>query len=113
MQVHGVDLVCLSSTDSDLITPFLRQSSAILRGTVNDATSFPEPSKSHGSYHWAFERVLSAALIPVMAGAAISSGSAYVSHDLPKPLIELILHCFCLLVPPFDSQSSMVFQLSR
>ncbi|ORY25757.1 CybS-domain-containing protein [Naematelia encephala] len=49
----------------------------ILKGTVNDATTFPAPSKSHGSYHWAFERALSAALIPIMGGAAVSTGSAY------------------------------------
>lgn len=52
---------------------------AILKGTVNDATDFPEPSKAHGSYHWAFERLLSAALIPAMGAAAVSSGSTYVS----------------------------------
>lgn len=52
---------------------------AVLKGTVNDATDFPSPSKSHGSYHWAFERLLSASLIPVMGAAAVSSGSAYVS----------------------------------
>jgi succinate dehydrogenase (ubiquinone) membrane anchor subunit len=53
---------------------------AVLKGTVNDATTFPEPVKSHGSYHWTFERVLSAALIPIMGGAAVSSGSAYVRY---------------------------------
>lgn len=51
---------------------------AVLKGTVNDATDFPTPSKSHGSYHWAFERLLSASLIPVMGAAAVSTGSAYV-----------------------------------
>ncbi|KAL7422157.1 membrane anchor subunit of succinate dehydrogenase, Sdh4 [Cryptotrichosporon argae] len=49
----------------------------ILKGTVNDATTYPEPNKAHGSYHWAFERALSAALVPVTAAAAVSSGSAY------------------------------------
>ena len=53
---------------------------AILKGTVNDATTFPPPSKSHGSYHWAFERMLAASLIPIMGGAAVSTGSAYVSQ---------------------------------
>lgn len=52
---------------------------AVLKGTVNDATTFPPPSKSHGSYHWTFERLLSASLIPVMGSAAVSTGSAYVS----------------------------------
>ncbi|GFZ46345.1 Succinate dehydrogenase [ubiquinone] cytochrome b small subunit [Saitozyma sp. JCM 24511] len=49
----------------------------VLKGTVNDATTFPPPSKSHGSYHWTFERLLSASLIPVMGSAAVSTGSAY------------------------------------
>lgn len=52
---------------------------AILPGTVNDPATFPASDKAHGSYHWVFERGLSAALIPIMAGAAVSSGSAYVS----------------------------------
>jgi hypothetical protein len=57
---------------------------AILKGTVNDATSFPEANKAHGSYHWAFERLLSAALIPAMGAAAVSSGSTYVSAHIPS-----------------------------
>ncbi|KAJ9116625.1 hypothetical protein QFC20_000558 [Naganishia adeliensis] len=49
----------------------------ILPGTVNDATKFPPPDRTHGSYHWAFERVLSAALIPLTVGAAVTSGTAH------------------------------------
>ena len=50
---------------------------AILKGTVNDPTTFPPPSKTHGSYHWAFERLLSAALLPMTAAAFATSGTAY------------------------------------
>ena len=50
---------------------------AISKGTVNDPTTFPPPSKTHGSYHWAFERLLSAALLPVTAAAFATSGTAY------------------------------------
>ena len=57
---------------------------AIYRGTVNDATPFPTPSKAHGSYHWAFERLLSASLVPITAAAAVTTGSQY-------PLIDAIL----------------------
>ena len=57
----------------------LTLSTAVLKGTVNDATTFPTPSKSHGSYHWAFERGLSAALIPILGGAMVTSGTAHVS----------------------------------
>jgi hypothetical protein len=54
---------------------------AVLPGTVNDATSYPEPDASHGSRHWVFERVLSAALVPVMGAAvAVNPGTGvYVS----------------------------------
>ncbi|THH15912.1 hypothetical protein EW146_g4654 [Bondarzewia mesenterica] len=47
----------------------------ILRGGVNDPTTFPPPSKTHGSYHWAFERLLSAGLVPLTAAAFVTSGS--------------------------------------
>ncbi|KAK8870002.1 hypothetical protein IAR55_000572 [Kwoniella newhampshirensis] len=63
----------------------------VLKGTVNDATTFPEPSKSHGSYHWAFERVLSAALVPMTVGAAVSTGSAYPIMD-GILAVSLIVH---------------------
>ncbi|KAI0674411.1 mitochondrial inner membrane protein [Trametes maxima] len=49
----------------------------IHRGTVNDPTPFPTPSKTHGSYHWAFERLLSAGLVPLTVAAAATSGTAY------------------------------------
>ncbi|KAF9488948.1 SDHD, membrane anchor subunit of succinate dehydrogenase [Pleurotus eryngii] len=49
----------------------------IYKGTVNDPTIFPAPSKSHGSYHWAFERLLSAGLVPLTAAAFVTSGTNY------------------------------------
>ena len=58
--------------------------SAIYKGTVNDPTSFPPPSKSHGSYHWAFERFLAAGLVPLTAAAFVTSGSS-------APLLDGIL----------------------
>lgn len=73
---------------------------AILKGTVNDATTFPEANKTHGSYHWAFERLLSAGLIPVMGAAAVSSGSAYVSDvewDWFRFWVLCVLCVLCVL----------------
>ncbi|KAG2111584.1 SDHD, membrane anchor subunit of succinate dehydrogenase [Suillus discolor] len=52
-------------------------STAIIRGTVNDPVEFPHPSKMHGSYHWAFERLLAASLVPMTAAAFVTSGSSY------------------------------------
>ncbi|KAF8579281.1 SDHD, membrane anchor subunit of succinate dehydrogenase [Ramaria rubella] len=49
----------------------------ILRGSVNDPTTFPPPSKSEGSHHWAFERLLSASLIPLTGAAFATGGSSY------------------------------------
>ncbi|KAG5644531.1 hypothetical protein DXG03_008185 [Asterophora parasitica] len=49
----------------------------VYKGTVNDPTTFPTPSRSHGSHHWAFERLLSAGLVPITAAAFVTSGSNY------------------------------------
>ena len=51
---------------------------------MNDPTTFPPPNKSHGSYHWAFERLLAASLLPITGAAFVTSGSAY-------PLLDGIL----------------------
>lgn len=47
----------------------------MLPGTVNDATTFPPPNRAHGSHHWAFERLLSVALIPLTASTFALSSS--------------------------------------
>lgn len=44
-----------------------------VQGTVNDPTPFPAPNKAHGSYHWTFERLLSASLVPLVGATAVSS----------------------------------------
>ncbi|TFK24432.1 mitochondrial inner membrane protein [Coprinopsis marcescibilis] len=49
----------------------------VYQGTVNDATTFPPASRVHGSYHWSFERLLSAALVPMTAAAFVTTGSNY------------------------------------
>jgi len=49
----------------------------IYKGTANNPTTFPPPNKSHGSYHWAFERLLAASLLPITGAAFVTSGSAY------------------------------------
>ena len=59
-----------------LITPI-----AIYIGTVNDPVEFPPPSRVHGSYHWAFERILSAGLVPLTVASFVTSGSNYAILD--------------------------------
>ncbi|KAJ6521339.1 mitochondrial inner membrane protein [Mycena vulgaris] len=56
----------------------------IYKGTVNDPTSFPPPSRTHGSHHWSFERLLSAALIPL-------TGAAFATSPSVHPVLDGIL----------------------
>ena len=37
----------------------------VLEGGVNEPAPVPKPSPIHGSYHWTFERLLSAGLVPL------------------------------------------------
>lgn len=71
-------------------TPITRHL-AIYKGTVNDPTTFPPPSKTHGSYHWAFERLLAASLVPMTAAAFVTSGSSYPVLDGVLGL-SLVMH---------------------
>ncbi|KAK2747726.1 membrane anchor subunit of succinate dehydrogenase, Sdh4 [Myotisia sp. PD_48] len=43
-------------------------------GTMNDAAPVPPTSPSHGSYHWTFERLIAASLIPLTI-APFAAGS--------------------------------------
>ncbi|RXW20050.1 hypothetical protein EST38_g5815 [Candolleomyces aberdarensis] len=63
----------------------------IPKGSANDATTFPPPSPTHGSYHWVFERSLSAALIPLTAAAFVTSGSNFPIVDNLLGL-SLVIH---------------------
>ncbi|KAG8904153.1 membrane anchor subunit of succinate dehydrogenase, Sdh4 [Tulasnella sp. 403] len=63
----------------------------IYPGTVNDATTFPAPSKMHGSHHWAFERLLSAALVPLTASTFALSSSPYPVLD-GLLAVSLVVH---------------------
>ncbi|KAF2017588.1 mitochondrial succinate dehydrogenase cytochrome b560 subunit D [Aaosphaeria arxii CBS 175.79] len=58
-------------------------------GTANDPTPVPPPSPSHGSYHWSFERAISAGLIPLCV-APFAAGSL-------NPVMDSIL-CALLVV---------------
>ncbi|ODV89316.1 hypothetical protein CANCADRAFT_28778 [Tortispora caseinolytica NRRL Y-17796] len=60
----------------------------VVHGTVNDAVKIPPPDKSHGSYHWSFERVLAASLVPL---AAVPFASGAVSPLLDATLCSLLL----------------------
>lgn len=38
----------------------------VIVGSVNDPSPTPTPSPIHGSYHWAFERLISITLVPLI-----------------------------------------------
>lgn len=64
---------------------------AVYKGTVNDPTDFPPPSRTHGSYHWAFERILCAGLIPLTGAAFAGSTTAFPVLD-GLLAISLVMH---------------------
>ncbi|KAF2232922.1 CybS-domain-containing protein [Viridothelium virens] len=51
-----------------------------IQGTANDPAPVPDPSAAHGSYHWSFERLISAALIPLTI-APFAGGSLHPLMD--------------------------------
>ncbi|KAA1097474.1 membrane anchor subunit of succinate dehydrogenase, Sdh4 [Puccinia graminis f. sp. tritici] len=67
------------STSYSQPSPIVKADSAAdapyVKGTINDPTTFPPPSKAHGSIHWTFERSVAASLIPLSAATAISSAN--------------------------------------
>ncbi|KAI3628183.1 membrane anchor subunit of succinate dehydrogenase, Sdh4 [Malassezia furfur] len=65
-------------------------SGSYIQGTVNDPTQYPSPDRYHGSYHWAFERLVSVSLVPLCAVAAVKHGmSGAVDGALS---VALLLH---------------------
>ncbi|WFD22004.1 membrane anchor subunit of succinate dehydrogenase, Sdh4 [Malassezia equina] len=48
---------------------------AYIKGTVNEPTEYPQPNATHGSYHWIFERLISASLVPMVAVATVKHGA--------------------------------------
>ncbi|KIM98030.1 hypothetical protein OIDMADRAFT_105473 [Oidiodendron maius Zn] len=71
----------------------------VIHGNVNDAASVPTPSPSHGSYHWTFERLLSAALVPLTI-APFASGSL-------NPMTDAVL-CGAILIHSHIGFEAMV-----
>ncbi|KAL7939442.1 hypothetical protein V8C35DRAFT_286629 [Trichoderma chlorosporum] len=51
-----------------------------IEGTVNDPVPIPNPSAAHGSYHWTFERLLAAGLVPLSI-APFAAGSLNPTTD--------------------------------
>ena len=64
----------------------------MIEGTVNDPVKVPEPHKSHGSYHWTFERALSVALIPLIVTPFVTGSSTPVLDALIGSSVVLHSH---------------------
>ncbi|RFU33245.1 hypothetical protein B7463_g3065, partial [Scytalidium lignicola] len=60
-----------------------------IEGTVNDAALIPPTSPTHGSYHWTFERLIAASLVPLTI-------TPFVSGSL-NPMTDAIL-CGAVLI---------------
>ncbi|KAL1844502.1 hypothetical protein VTK73DRAFT_2400 [Phialemonium thermophilum] len=60
-----------------------------VEGGVNDPVPVPPPSPSHGSYHWTFERLIAASLVPLTV-TPFAAGSL-------NPALDAVL-CAAILV---------------
>ncbi|KAH8699024.1 putative succinate dehydrogenase subunit CybS [Talaromyces proteolyticus] len=50
-----------SSARKEILKPLPQ----VVQGSMNDAAPIPHSSPSHGSYHWTFERLIAASLVPL------------------------------------------------
>ncbi|KAI2463180.1 CybS-domain-containing protein [Annulohypoxylon bovei var. microspora] len=63
----------------------------VIKGTVNDPVPIPHTSPTHGSYHWTFDRLVAAGIIPLtvapFAGSSLNPGLDAILCSL------LLVHC--------------------
>ncbi|KAI2604037.1 CybS-domain-containing protein [Hypoxylon fragiforme] len=63
----------------------------VIKGSVNDPAPVPPTSSTHGSYHWTFERLVAAGIIPLtlspLAGSSLNPGLDAILCSL------LLVHC--------------------
>ncbi|KAI9854500.1 MAG: membrane anchor subunit of succinate dehydrogenase, Sdh4 [Vezdaea acicularis] len=59
---------------------YYRVSRQKIEGTANDPVPVPPPSPTHGSYHWTFERLVAAGLVPLTV-VPFATGSLNPSTD--------------------------------
>ncbi|KAI0473368.1 CybS protein [Xylariaceae sp. FL0804] len=46
----------------------------VIKGTVNDPVPVPDPHPTHGSYHWTFDRLVAAGLVPLTLAPFAAGG---------------------------------------
>ncbi|KAL7929541.1 hypothetical protein V8C35DRAFT_284347 [Trichoderma chlorosporum] len=71
-----------------------------IEGTVNDPVPIPNPSAAHGSYHWTFESLLAAGLVPLSI-VPFAAGSL-------SPITDAILCSALLLYSHLGFQSIII-----
>ncbi|KAF8851561.1 CybS-domain-containing protein [Acephala macrosclerotiorum] len=79
-------IAAFHASGKQAILPALPQ---VIQGTANDPAPVPAANPSHGSYHWTFERLISAGLIPLTI-APFAAGSL-------NPTMDAIL-CGAILI---------------
>lgn len=65
---------------------------AYIKGTVNEPTEFPKPDPYHGSFHWDAERIVSVAMVPAIAAAAVKHGQSGILDGSLSLLLLLHSH---------------------
>ncbi|KAK7913829.1 hypothetical protein PG985_011532 [Apiospora marii] len=61
----------------------------VIKGGVNDPAPVPEPSPTHGSYHWVFDRAIAAGLVPLTVAPFAAGGL--------NPTFDALLCSFLLI----------------
>ncbi|KAF2820372.1 CybS-domain-containing protein [Ophiobolus disseminans] len=90
-------IAAFHATQRNQILPPLPQK---VLGTANDPVPVPDPDYSHGSYHWSFERIVSAGLIPLTI-APFAAGSL-------NPVTDSILCALLVLHSHIGFESCIV-----
>ncbi|ODQ63830.1 hypothetical protein NADFUDRAFT_83935 [Nadsonia fulvescens var. elongata DSM 6958] len=65
----------------------IQQPAGGIVGTVNDATPIPEVDRSHGSYHWSYEKMITLAMLPL----AITPFATGALHPILDALMGTLL----------------------
>ncbi|KAB8249085.1 succinate dehydrogenase cytochrome b small subunit [Aspergillus flavus] len=71
-----------------------------IQGTMNDPAPIPTPHPSEGSYHWTFERAISAGLVPLTI-APFAAGSL-------NPVMDAVLCSFIVLHSHIGFQAAII-----
>ncbi|KAH8434201.1 membrane anchor subunit of succinate dehydrogenase, Sdh4 [Aspergillus melleus] len=106
---------CLSAFRSPLATKNVSQAVAfhasakkqilpplpqVIHGSTNDPAPIPEPHPSHGSYHWSFERLVAAGLVPLTLAPFI--GGTF------NPVMDAVLCSFIVVHSHVGFQASII-----